>query len=152
MPFDPEKFGRAELKPRTARVDVPALAPFFDEGEVPVWQVRGLTAAELHKAMEAAKRQSNIEAVVRAIASGGDQAVAVRKALGLSADTPGEIAKRMEMLVSGSVSPAVDLPTVVKLAEHFPIEFLQLTNEITELTGKGSDLGKPEAVSPEMTA
>ena len=116
---------------------VPALSDFFDEGETPEWEVRGLSAVELHKAMEAGKRQGSIEAIVKAIAANQDQAGAVRKALGLTKDTPGEIAKRLEMLVMGSVAPAVSLPVAVKLAEAFPIEFLQLTNEISDLTGRG---------------
>lgn len=152
MPFDVDRFDRAELKPRTEVVEVEALAAFFGDGEPAQWTVRGLSATEFHRAMEAGKRQSSVEAIVKAIASGGDQAQAVRKALGLSADTPGEIAKRLEMLVMGSVSPKVELPTAVKLAEAFPIEFLSLTNRITELTGKGADLVKPEAASQPTTA
>lgn len=147
MPFDAAAFERAEFKPRTAVVEVEALAAFFPDGERARWTVRGLSASELHRAMEAGKRQGSVEAIVRAIATGGDQAQAVRKALGLSTDTPGEIAKRLEMLVMGSVSPKVELPVAVKLAETFPVEFLNLTNEITELTGKGAELGKPEAAS-----
>ena len=152
MPFDVERFDRAELKPRTEVVEVEALAAFFGDGEPAQWTVRGLTATELHRAMEAGKRQNSVEAIVKAIASGGDQTAAVRKALGLTADTPGEIAKRLEMLVMGSVSPKVELPTAVKLAEAFPVEFLSLTNSITDLTGKGADLVKPEAVSQPTTA
>jgi hypothetical protein len=127
------------------------LSDFFDEGETPEWEVRGLSAVELHKAMEAGKRQGSIEAIVKAIAANQDQAGAVRKALGLTKDTPGEIAKRLEMLVMGSVAPAVSLPVAVKLAEAFPIEFLQLTNEISDLTGRGADLVKPQAASQPTT-
>jgi len=152
MAFNADKFERTKLEPRRARVPVPALAPFFDEGEAPEWEVRGLSATELHRALDAGKRQGAIESVVRALATSGDQAQAVRKALGLSADTPGEIAKRLEMLVMGSVAPIIELPAAVKLAESFPIEFLSLTNEITELTGKGFDLGKPQAASPPIPA
>ena len=76
---------------------------------------------------------------------------AVRRALGLTKDTPGEIAKRLEMLVLGAVSPVLTLPQAVKLAEAFPVEFLVLTNEITALTGKGADLVKPAAASPQTT-
>ena len=109
MPFDAAAFERAEFKPRTAVVEVEALAVFFPDGEPARWTVRGLSASELHRAMEAGKRQGSVEAIVRAIATGGDQAQAVRKALGL-------------------------------------------TNEITELTGKGAELGKPEAASQPITA
>lgn len=146
MAFAADKFERAAFEPRRQTVDVEALAQFFD-GDPPVWEVRGLSATELHRALEAGKRQHSIESVVKAIAASGDQAAAVRKALGLSADTPGEIAKRLEMLVMGSLAPVIELPVAVKLAEAFPIEFLTLTNVISELTGKGFDLVKPAAAS-----
>lgn len=151
MAFNAEKFERSKFEARRAKVPVPALSDFFDEGETPEWEVRGLSAVELHKAMEAGKRQGSIEAIVKAIAANQDQAGAVRKALGLTKDTPGEIAKRLEMLVMGSVAPAVSLPVAVKLAEAFPIEFLQLTNEISDLTGRGADLVKPPAASQPTT-
>lgn len=151
MAFNAEKFERSKFEARRAKVPVPALSDFFDEGETPEWEVRGLSAVELHKAMEAGKRQGSIEAIVKAIAANQDQAGAVRKALGLTNDTPGEIAKRLEMLVMGSVAPAVSLPVAVKLAEAFPIEFLQLTNEISDLTGRGADLVKPQAASQPTT-
>lgn len=147
MPFNGERFEAAKFVPRTARIPVPAIAAFFDEGEAAEWEVRGLPAADLHRAMEAGARQGSIEAIVKAIAANGDQAATIRKALGLSKDTPGEIAKRLELLVLGSVSPVVTLPQAVKLAEAFPVEFLTITNKITELTGQGFDLVKPPAAS-----
>ena len=147
MAFNADKFERASFEARRARVPVPALAAFFDEGEPPEWEVRGLSATELHRAIEAGRRQGSIDSIVKAIAANGDQASAVRKALGLSKDVPGEIAKRLEMMVLGSVAPVVTLPQAVKLAEAFPVDFLSLTNEITALTGRGFDLVKPPAAS-----
>jgi hypothetical protein len=147
MPFDEGAFERAKFAPRQRTVEVDALAAFFGDGEKPEWTVRGLSSVELHQAIEASTRQRGVETIVKAIAQGGDQAQAVRKALGLTKDTPGEIAKRLELLVLGSVSPSISLPTAVKLAESFPIEFLSLTNAVSELTGQGADLVKPEAAS-----
>jgi hypothetical protein len=152
MPFNVDAFERAPLEHRKARVAVPALAPFFDAGEEAEFEVRGLTATELHRAIEASKRQTNIEAIVKAVAQSGDQVQAVRKALGLGSDTPGEIAKRLEMLTMGAVSPKIELPIAVKIAEAAPIEFMLLTNKITELTGQGADMGKPAAASQPTTA
>lgn len=152
MAFDAERFRAAKLEHRTERVEVEALAPFFGDGEAPAWLVRGLSAVELHRCTEASRRQSTIESIVKAMATQADQVAAVRKALGLAQDTPGEIAKRLEMLVLGSVEPKVELPDAVKLAESFPIEFMVLTNKITELTGKGADLAKPAAASQKTPA
>jgi hypothetical protein len=150
MPFDPDRFEQAKLMPRTRTVSVEALAPFFDDGEKPEWTVRGLTANELHRALEAGKRQGSVEAIVAALATKADQAEAIRKAIGLTADTPGEMAKRLEMLTLASVAPRIELPIAVKLAEAFPIEFLTLTNTISELTGQGADVVKPAAASQQM--
>lgn len=152
MPFNADRFECASFEARRTRVQVAALAQFFDDGEAPEWEVRGLSAIELHRAIEAGRRQGSIDSIVKAIAANGDQASAVRRALGLSKDTPGEIAKRLEMLVLGSVAPVVTLPQAVKLAEAFPVDFLSLTNEITELTGKGFDLVKPPAASQPIPA
>lgn len=150
--FDLNRFEQAKFESKKARVAVEALAPFFDEGEAPEWEVRGLTASELHTALEAEKRQSSIDSIVKAIATKADQAKAIRQALGIAGDTPGEIAKRLEILVAGSVSPKIELSAAVKLAEAFPIEFLMLTNKISELTGQGADLVKPSAASPTIQA
>lgn len=150
--FDLNRFEQAKFESKKARVAVEALAPFFDEGETPEWEVRGLTASELHTALEAEKRQSSIDNIVKAIATKADQAKAIRQALGIAGDTPGEIAKRLEILVAGSVSPKIELSAAVKLAEAFPVEFLMLTNKIIELTGQGADLVKPSAASPTIQA
>ncbi len=148
MPFDAEAFARAQYRPRTARVPVPSLAEFFGPGEEAFWEVRGLTASELYRANDAKQRQAAVSTVVDALAAQADKAAELRKALGLSAQsTPGEVAKRLEMMVDGSVQPRVDLSVAVLLAERFPIEFLAITNTITELTGQGAELVKPAAAS-----
>jgi len=152
MPFQTDRFETTKFEPRKTRVPVPALASFFDEGEVAEWEVRGLTASELHRAMEAGRRQSTVEGILKALSHSGDQVTALRAVLGLSTDTPSEVAKRLEMLVAGSVAPQVTLPQAVKLGEAFPIEFMLLTNEITELTGKGADMVKPAAASQQTPA
>jgi len=145
MPFNIGEFERAEFVPRTKRVAVPSLAQFFDDGEKPEWEVRGLTAIELHKATNAKSNAKLTGEVVKAIDSGGDVAKELQKKLGLGNDVPAEVAKRLEMLVAGSVSPEVPMRIAVKLAETFPVDFLSLTNEITALTGMGFEYAKPKA-------
>ena len=138
-----DRFQRAEFMARTESVEIAALAEFFDPGEAPVFVVRNLSAIELHKALEAGSRQKQIDGVIKAISSQKDQIEQIRRALGLSADTPGEIAKRIEMLVAGCVSPLIDHATAAKLAEVCPVEFYDLTNRITALTGQGASRVKP---------
>jgi len=150
MGFNAEAFQSAEFTALTDSVVLPQLSEFFGEGESPTFVVRGLTANELCRAIEAGSKQSSIDTVVKAISSQKDQVTQIRKALGMSADVPGEIAKRMEMIVLGCVSPTLNHASVAKLAEVCPVEFYDLTNKITQMTGKGSCRVKPHP-SSQMT-
>ena len=152
MGFNADRFNAAAAKPREDTMLFPELAEFFDEGERPVWTVRGLTGPELFIAMEAEKRHAGLSQLVEAVASNDSLVTALRAAVGIPAGTPGEMAKRLEMLVAGSVSPKIDLPTAVNIAMRFPVDFLNLTHKISVLTGQGFDLGKPEAASLQTPA
>jgi hypothetical protein len=143
MTFNAEAFTAAEFTARTESVTVPQLAEFFAEGTPPVFTVRGLSASELQRAIEVGTRQNGIDTVIKAISSQKDQVAQIRKALGMNADVPGEIAKRMEMLVQGCVAPKLTHAAAAKLAEVCPIEFYDITNKITLLTGQGGSRVKP---------
>lgn len=152
MGFNADRFNAAKGKPREATMPFPELAEFFDEGERPLWTVRGLEGPELFIALEAEARHAGLAKLVEAAASGTDMVGALRAAAGIPAGTPGEMAKRLEMLVAGSVSPKIDLPTAVNIATRFPIDFINLTQKISALTGQGFDLGKPAAASQQTPA
>lgn len=149
MSFDAEKFQSAEFLPRIETVEVPALKDFFGKDEKPEWQVRGLTAPELSRATAAKISHSVTDDIVKSLSErGGTLIQELREKMGLGDATPAEVAKRMEMLVMGSVNPEISLPIAVKLAEYFPIEFTVLTNRITQLTGMGFEYQKPQAALP----
>lgn len=147
MSFNAELFSRAEFTARTERVVVAQLAEFFAEGADAAFVVRGLTASELQRAIEVGTRQSGVDAVVKAISSQKEQVELIRKALGMAADVPGEIAKRIEMLVQGCVTPKLTHVVAVKIAEVCPIEFYDLTNKIVSMTGQGGSRVKPQPSS-----
>lgn len=147
MPFNVDRFESQEFQPRTRDVVLPSLKAFFDKDEKPVFTVRGLNSNELHRAVNASQSNKQVANIVSAIAESGDQAAAIRKAIGLGEEVPGEVSKRMEMLKCGLVSPELGMGQVVKFAETFPIEFMQLTNDITELTGLGYEEVKRSAAS-----
>ncbi len=144
--MDLNKFINASLSAREADVAVPALADFFDDGEKPVWRVRGLTAAELARSREATDKGESIKKLVEAMAGDGDKAEAIRESLGLSSEeVPTDVSRRIEMLVAGSVKPEIpeeQRDVAVKMAENFPVTFYELTNKVQELTGDGAELGK----------
>jgi hypothetical protein len=66
----------------------------------------------------------------------------------LSDDVPGEVVKRIEMLVMGCISPKLTHAVVVKISEICPIEFFDITNRITVLTGQGGSRVKTLPSSP----
>lgn len=151
--MDLQKFLNAALRPREASIEVPELAEWFGEGEPVAWVVRGLTAAELGRANQAAERGlENVRALVAAMAGEGDKASAIRSAMGLSdEDVPADVSRRIEMLTAGSVSPelgSMNRDVAVRLAEAFPTVFYNLTNNILTLTGQGAELGKPKRSTP----
>lgn len=144
MGFDTKKFQKAKFAFRTEAVSVPDLKEWFGTNDEPVWIVRGLEGSELGFVNETAQRNRNIAAILQGILSPDDDAKmqAVRDLVGVPGNTPEDIARRLEMLVLGSVDPKVEMETAIKLCKVFPIEFMQLTNKITILTGQGQVPGK----------
>jgi len=148
--LDLQAFLSAALQPRQQRVPVPELAHWLLPGAEAVWVVRGLTAAELSRANQAAESGlANVRALVAALAGdAANKAATIRQTLGLSdEDVPADVSRRIEMLTAGSVSPVLgpdNRDVAVKLAEDFPGQFYALTSAIVNLTGQGSEPGKPK--------
>jgi len=140
--FNQSQFMKQKYEPRTACVSVPALSDFFGKDEKPEWKVRGQTASELAKTIEATSSSKSISSIIEAIGNNQTQVNDLKKAIGLSDEVPGDIVKRLDQLTCCSVEPKIDHVTGVKLAEIFPIEFYTITNKIVELTG----LGQAQAV------
>jgi len=144
MAFNQTAFMKAQYQPRLAEVDVPGLKNYFGDDK-PVWEVRGQTASEVARVIEASAKQQNISNVIEAISSNKAKIDELKTAIGISDDTPVDIVKRLEQLVYCSVSPEIYLQCAVKLAESHPIEFYTITNKIVALTGLGMDIKKPLA-------
>lgn len=158
MEFDVQKFVGASFARREEDVPVPDLRDWFkgagDDDETPVWRVRGLTGAELATVNEAQSRNRNKNAVVEALHSDKSAHVtdAIRELIGTGDSVPDDLARRMEMLVMGSVAPECPANLAVKLAEAYPVEFYELTTKITQLTGLGSEPGKPKRSSKQAAS
>jgi hypothetical protein len=142
MPFDAKKFMAAQFEPRMSEISVPGLVDFFGPDEQPVWKVRGQTADEVARTIEAGDKHRNIDAVIAAIGENSDKIQELRDVIGISKERHTDIIKRLEQLTMCSVEPAITLDIAVKLAETRPIELYILTNEILRLTGLGQDLKK----------
>lgn len=145
--FLADKFTEAKFEQKTEDIKLECLQEFFEEGQEPIFKVRGLNSVELHNAIEAGNRNKSIDNILKAVTTDKDQITAVRKAMGISSEVPGEIAKRIEMFVIGCVSPKINLSFAVKFSETFPIEFFHVTNKIVELTGQGASRVKSQPSS-----
>jgi hypothetical protein len=173
MGFNADKFQNTKMAARTEKVECRALRDFFDEvpaidaalaagtitpeehrkqlDAVLVWEVRGLTTSEMARCADAESRNKTVTSMLEMVGDVAGQVAALREAIGLTKGTPGEVAKRIEMLVAGSVNPKCDLQTAVLVAERFAIDFTYITNRITILTGQGFDIVKPAAASQAIT-
>ncbi len=145
MSFDLDKYRSERRTPRTEEVKVPQLAPYFAEAK-PVFVVRGLSAAELGRAKEAAQQQRDVAGMAAALIGGDTAAKAAALAeLTQGPEVPDDICQRIEMLRAGCMSPVLQHSDAVLISEDFPVEFYQLSNTILRLTGAGRQLGKPSA-------
>lgn len=144
MGFNPQKYMQTQFKRREQAVSVPDLASYFGEDEKPEWTVKGLTGQELAMTNEAVKRNQNMSAILEGIASNRTDEIkeAISKLAGCGDGVPDDVAKRVSMLSLGSIDPKVDESLAVHLCTNNPIEFYQITNVITRLTGLGYDPGK----------
>lgn len=145
MGFDTSKFQKQEFSYRIRSVKVEALTAFFEENEDPLWEVRGLSVDEIYKSNEAAANAKMLEGIIEGLAGSKTEiAEAIKKLTGQDSNVSDQTSKRLQQLTFGSVNPKISLENAVKLAETFPIEFMDLTNEILKLTGLGKVLGKPK--------
>ncbi len=144
MSFDAKKFMKEKWVPRTATVPVENLADYFPEGEKPEWTVRGLTGHELGRIRTAPERLKALENLLEGLASqSASQTIeGAKELIGIGNETPSDVAKRIEMLVIGSVAPECPLELSVRICEARGTEFYLLTTKILELTGLGHEPGK----------
>jgi len=140
MPFNVEKFESTVFEDRVADVPVPGLAAFFDEGEAPVWKVRGLTGLESAISNQAVQNNKNVDAILGAIDTKikKEKIEGIRQLAGLSGGSvPDDLVKRYVWLTRASVDPVCTHELAMKLANEKPEEFYLLTNKILQLTGQG---------------
>ena len=145
MGFNKNAFTKQKFEHRTDTVSVPALSDWFD-GD-PDWVVRNLSGNEMSMCQESSEKNKNISAITEALVTSNqkEKVDALRAIIGNTDDVTDDMAKRLEMIVYGSVEPEIDTSIAIKLAENFPVEFMQITNKITIMTGMGASKVKPKA-------
>ena len=147
MSFDANLFLKATINHRESDVKVPALQDFFGKDE-PIFKVKALSGEQIAIVNEAAERNKNLNALMSALVGGSSEqkSAAVKSLMGVGSDeVPEDTAKRIEVLIMGSVDPVCDRDMAIKINEYFPLDFTKITNEIYRLTGEGGDIvGKPK--------
>lgn len=153
MPFKKKEFQNSQFVARTEPVRVADLSMWFDEGDEPVFIVRGLTYEEVCKAESMADNSKQMLNLIESIQSKDGAAIGegVKDAFGVGKETPPNMIKRINHLVMASVEPEIDEELAVKLATNYPMEFSQITNKITELTGLGFLPGKHKGCTENKT-
>lgn len=146
MDFDFKAYRKAKFERQTAEVPLPAVMGEFYKGEgPPVWKVQGLTGHEIGRVQVAAAKNTNIAAMIEAMAAGkkADKVSAYKKMLGTDeTQTPQEMAEAFEKIVLGSIDPVVDIQDVLLLCERSAVAFFNIHATIKRLTDGGMMPGK----------
>jgi hypothetical protein len=141
-----DKFRSTQFQRPRATVPVPALAEWlFEDGEKPDFLVRGLTTNEVFTAREAISKTSPLKILAEAAQSRETSALAdaFKLIMGGSRDAVSQLtAFRIELMVVGVIDTEggsiLDYEDVIKMAEHFPSEFLITSEKINELSAQPS--------------
>lgn len=138
MTFDKNRFNSATFERRTETVPVAVLSDFFGEDEKAEFEVQGLTHHEIAECSAGVQGNENLKNILQA-AAGHKPSIkkAIEDILETSVEVPVDTQKRILQLVKGCLKPKLDEGTSVRIAERFPVEFIELTNKILELTGLG---------------
>lgn len=144
--FNASRFEKAKFKTRTEEVEIPLMQAFFPEGEQPIFKIRSLSSDEVARTNEAIKATKVAESLIEALASMNQKgmAKAVKEQLGYGEEVNGDVQRRIEVIIYGTVEPGLPRELVVKIGEVFPTAFYKLSNRIIEITGLGQVLGKPK--------
>ena len=151
--FDAAKFERQEFHARIEEVELDVMAPFFEEGERPIFKIRSLTSDEVARTNDAIKTAQLAEGMLEALLTNnkGDIAKQLKSQLGYGDDVNVDVQRRIETIIHGTVEPKLPRELIVKMAANLPKAFFKLSNRITEITGLGNELGK-QPPSGETTA
>jgi len=146
--FDLAAFRKAKFQERAEDVPLSGLTAagfggYEGEGDDAkpkqvVYRVRGLTAQELAKADQEADNSKVLLKVAEQLAgTESERAQGLLSGLGLGDDTPKALAKKLSHVQMAVVSPQLKIQDVVRIADAFPMDFLELSVHIYDLTGQG---------------
>ena len=144
MPIDYDKLGSTQFEFPTKKMAVPGLKDFFEEGEKPEWEYRGLNGTELALVNNVVQTNAWTNAIIKAVASRDvkEFTKALEDLQGKDLDkVPQDLAKRIKILELGSVPPCPE-HVCVRVAHAKPNTVWNITKAIMKMTDDGADLGK----------
>jgi len=144
MPIDYDKLGATQFEFPTKKMAVPGLKDFFEDGEKPEWEYRGLNGTELALVNNVIQTNAWAESIKKAIYSMDTKGL-TKSLDGLQGkdleEVPPDLAKRLKILELGSVPPCPE-HVCVRLAHTKATLVWNITGKIMALTDDGADLGK----------
>jgi len=153
-----KNFKRQKFQDRT---DVVSLKKFGDTADTLDWHIRGLNAVDLERVDTAEQENSSVNKLMEIAlkAAGNDEkskSELMDKMFGLSDDVPGSLVRKYVIFELGSIAPnkPANRQDVIKFASAYPIEFRNIVNNISSLTGLGAMAKKkplPDTESLETT-
>lgn len=146
--FNLDAFRKAKFEERTEDVPLPGLTSggfggYEGQGDnatakAVVFRIRGLTSDELARADQEADNSKVLAKVAERLSGTESERVqALMDGLGLGNGTPAALAKKLAHIQMAVVDPELKIQDVVRLADAYPTDFLELSNRIYALTGKG---------------
>jgi len=139
--FDKDKFLQAMITQPTKALEVPQLKGFFPKDAKPVWEVSALTSEQVARVAIAEEKNAGVGKMITALlgSNKNEQVEAIRKTMGGGDDLPSDYARRIEIILEGSVDLETenDRETVLKIAIYYPSIFMTISNEILILSGEG---------------
>jgi hypothetical protein len=150
--MDYKGFMRAKFIPRTAFIEVPEIAEWFGKDQAPGFMVRGLSGDEL--AISNLEATKDIVDLSQKLLSGVVDSMSDALKVLFDAHTdeiPSVMAKNFHLFMFGLLTPDIPEGERLEFAEKFskrlPVDFLRVTNKITELTGMGQTAEKQPGAS-----
>ena len=142
--MDIKRFMNTKFIKRTEDCKVPELKEYFKDAKSAIFKLQGLTGEDLAQVNGAVDKHKNLAQMLEKFLSDDarERIDAIKESMGITEKTPADFVRRLEMFVRGVVSPKPDMNFAVKLAKEFPITFYDITNKISQLTGRGSMPGK----------
>lgn len=161
MAFNADKFYKTKHERPTFDYPAPDFKEWFDEGEEPVFKIRGLTAVELNTAQNAEESIKTTENLFDAIGEnlGGKNKEAMKKMvaamLGKESDEEsgdnGFTARMKQTLEFGLCDENIDFSVVNKMVDYAPVQMMQMFYKITELTAQVGVAAKKKPIDSGKT-